>query len=291
MLKLRDIGICVTLSTGVLLGCETTSPQMETTVYDMHRRIVRQEQNLNETVSQLNETTLTLSQQVSDSEQQTRRIVTKQEELQYKLENLESSLESFRNTMYRHFNLSGAGTGGARTLPPPASGGDVTIEPPAGQSAAPAVQDAQPSMVEPTEQPVMEDVADAGSGTPREDYARAQATYANGDYQSALRQFNQFLQNYPNADSEMRANAQFWKAKSLLNENNYREAIQEFDTLSNQHANSTKVPFALHNQAVAYSRIGQNDEAIRLMQTVIDDYPISPAADQARSDILRLQGN
>lgn len=289
MLKLRDTGIITALSVGVLLsGCETTNSQMETTVYDMHRRIVRQERDLNDAVTKLNETTVDLSRRVEDSDLQTRRVASMQEEIHVKLDNLERSLEGFRSTLYRHFNLSGAGTG-TRPLapPPPATGGDVTIEPPA---TAPAQQSAtMPSMVDPVEQTIAP--TGAGAGTPREDYARAQSSYAGGDYQTALRQFDEFLQSHPNADDEMRANAQFWKAKSLLNENNYREAIQEFDKLRGQFGMSTKVPFAMHNQAVAYSRIGQNDEAIRLMQAVIDEYPISPAADQARADIRRLQGN
>lgn len=291
MLKLRDVGLCITLSAGVLVGCETTSSQMETTVYDMHRRIVRQEKDLSETITQLNETSATLSQRVNEADQQTRRLVSMQEEMQFKLENLEDTLESFRSTMYRHFNLSGAGS---RSLSAPATGGDVTIEPPSNMGASANQSgdaDTQPTMVEPAEQTVTPEEDTSSSGTPREDYAEAQATYAAGDYQTALQQFDNFLQSYPNSDSEMRANAQFWKAKSLLNEDNYREAIQEFDKLQSQYPTSTKVPFALHNQAVAHSRIGQNEEAIRLMQSVIDEYPISPAADQARADIRRLQGN
>jgi TolA-binding protein len=54
--------------------------------------------------------------------------------------------------------------------------------------------------------------------------------------------------------------------------------------------NSTKVPFAMHNQAVAHSRLGQTEEAIRLMQAVVDQFPMSPVAEQAKSDLKRLKG-
>ncbi|NLF56403.1 MAG: tetratricopeptide repeat protein, partial [Candidatus Hydrogenedens sp.] len=54
--------------------------------------------------------------------------------------------------------------------------------------------------------------------------------------------------------------------------------------------NDTKVPFAMHNQAVAHSRLGQTAEADRLMQAVIDQYPMSPVAEQARSDLQKLRG-
>ena len=83
MLKLRDTGIITALSVGVLLsGCETTNSQMETTVYDMHRRIVRQERDLNDAVTKLNETTVDLSRRVEDSDLQTRRVASMQEEIQ-----------------------------------------------------------------------------------------------------------------------------------------------------------------------------------------------------------------
>jgi TolA-binding protein len=46
----------------------------------------------------------------------------------------------------------------------------------------------------------------------------------------------------------------------------------------------------MHNQAVAHSRLGQLPEAARLMEAVIDQYPTSQAADQARTDLRKLRG-
>jgi outer membrane protein assembly factor BamD (BamD/ComL family) len=47
----------------------------------------------------------------------------------------------------------------------------------------------------------------------------------------------------------------------------------------------------MHNQAVAHSNLGQASEAISLMEEVVADYPISPAAEQAKIDLNKLRGN
>lgn len=119
-------------------------------------------------------------------------------------------------------------------------------------------------------------------------YIRAQTSYAADNFVSALDLYNQYLAQCPHC--ELSANAQFWKAKCLYNLNRYDESIQTFEALCAQYPTSTKVPFAMHNQAVAHSRLGQTAEAKRLMQAVIDQYPTSPAAEVARADLRKLRG-
>lgn len=119
-------------------------------------------------------------------------------------------------------------------------------------------------------------------------YQQAQRSFANDDFSGALTQFNEFLSKYP--DNELSANAQFWKGKCQFNLNQYDESVRSFEGLRGKFSSSTKVPFAMHNQAVAHSRLGQTDEAIRLMEAVIEQYPASPAADQARADLRKLRG-
>ena len=50
------------------------------------------------------------------------------------------------------------------------------------------------------------------------------------------------------------------------------------------------MPFSYHNAAVAYNKLGRNEDAAKLLQKVIDKYPISPAADQARQDLKQIKG-
>ncbi len=76
-----------------------------------------------------------------------------------------------------------------------------------------------------------------------------------------------------------------------MNLNRYQEAIQEFEVLRNNYPNHSKIPTALQNEAVAYSRLGQNDKAIQILKELIEKYPLSAAAEQARADLQKLQGS
>ena len=69
----------------------------------------------------------------------------------------------------------------------------------------------------------------------------------------------------------------------------YAEAISGFDELRNQYPNSGRVPTAMYNQAVAYSRLGQNARAIELFQQLVREYPDAVATEGARGALRQLQ--
>lgn len=303
--------ICAAALVLLAAGCETTGgSQMQTTVYDMHRRMVKLDRELETSVSRLNETTATLLARVDESDQQTRTLRGLIEENQVKLDNLSRELNDMKTTLYRHWNLTTAPPGqlaprdvatgavtieGAPTLTPtpvPAPTHELLDSAPAPLEATPPtpaptpVRDPaaidEPAYVSPTTTP--------GIGDPRLLYQQAQRSYANDDFAAALREFDEYLLRFPTEDPSLSANAVFWKAKCLMNLERYAESIQAFESLRSTYPTSTKVPFAMHNQAVAHSRIGQTAQAERLMEAVIDQYPISPAADQARADLRKLRG-
>ena len=127
------------------------------------------------------------------------------------------------------------------------------------------------------------------TGSPDADYQQAQRSFAQQDFATALEQFTAFLQRYP--ESEHVPNAHFWRAKSLQGLGSYQEAVDAYEDLRVQFASSTKVPYALHQQAVCHSRLGQTARAIQLLDEVVRDYPMTPAADQAKTDLKKLRGN
>ncbi|HNZ47939.1 MAG TPA: tol-pal system protein YbgF [Candidatus Hydrogenedentes bacterium] len=314
--------------TGILPGCETMGGnQMQTTVYDMHRRMVKLDRELDSSVSRLNESTATLIARTDQSDQQTRMLQGLLEENQAKLDALTRELASMKTTLYRHWNLT---TSGAPAGPPKdVSAGTVTIEgaqtpavtPPSAPAVAPASAPAEtpapaapPAAAQtqtgkneifdsaplPTEtltgaaqtaapvQTAAEVPQSPAASDPRVLYQQAQRSFANEDYNTALRQFDEYLSQNPSSD--LSANALFWKGKCLYSMDRYAESIQAFEQLRTNYGTSTKVPFAMHNQAVAHSRLGQLPEAARLMEAVIDQYPTSQAADQARTDLRKLRG-
>jgi TolA-binding protein len=70
----------------------------------------------------------------------------------------------------------------------------------------------------------------------------------------------------------------------------FDQAISEFKVLVRDYPSNIKVPFALINQAVSCSRLGQNDKARALFEKTISDYPNDAAAPRAR-EYLRQMGD
>jgi tol-pal system protein YbgF len=281
----------------VMAGCATGGSQVETTLYDLHRRVVQMERSVDESVNRLNTTTAELNARVDQNDQEVRRLITRSEDHQMQMDRIEADLSTLRNRTYRELGLT---TGAPQAevsvdeVIVESPTGSVTVTPPSQlRTEAPAEQTQvaeAPPPREPTPEPEPTPApAPAPTGDPQVYYQAAQRSYSGENYNQALQQFDEFLQRYPG--SELGANAQFWKAKSHLKLGQYQESIREFQKLINNHPNDTKVPYAIHNQAVAHSNLGQINEAIRLMQRVVDEYPISPAADQARSDLRQLRGN
>ena len=300
--------------------------QFENTVYDTYRRVASLDKNLQSSVTQLNETTATLLTRVDESDQQLRNVQGVLEENQAKLVSLEKKLDSLTNIIYREQGrslLPGAPPAGMPPAGPPSEVGvggtygpavaapGVAPSTPPGVTPAPATSPAAPATVpgpasQPQEPPPLEPVAvgpqapatatttPPSTGSADTDYLAAQKSYARQDYQAALDQFGAFLQKYPL--SMQAQNAQFWRAKSFQALERYEEAIAEYNRLRDSYptgpgdnpANS-KVPSAMHQQAVCHARLGQTERAIELFKQVIRDFPNSPAAVQATEDLQHIK--
>lgn len=309
MKKVRVIVFCAIGALLVVSGCATGGgDQMQTTVYDTHRRMVKLDKELEASVGRLNETTATLLARVDESDQQTRTLRGLIEENRQKLDALSKELRDMRTTLYRHWGLTVSDQGAMRNVVP----GQVTVEGPASLQQQPAQTPAQNELVDsapvptetaatPSETPAVSEAAAIDNTTaaaapvagedPQKLYQEAQRSYSRDDFPAALNQFDDYLAKFQNVDENLSANAQFWKAKCLMNMEQYAESVQAFEGLRSNFPTSTKVPFAMHNQAVAHSRLGQTAQAERLMEAVIEQFPISPAADQARADLQKLRGN
>ena len=306
-------------------GCETMGGnQTQTTIYDMHRRIVKLDKDLGDSITKLNETSASLNARVEGMDQQTRSLNTTIEDSNAKINELAKEFGRFKADYYRNNGMTPGQTStpsnntnvktnpvvietpGGNVVPPPASampgqtpvGGTSALPTasgknelagsaplPTGEKAAPI---AAPAVPQPADEPAPAAAAATAGGDPKVIYGQAQKSYANNDWPTALKQFDDYLKQYPNSDQS--ANAQFWKAKCLLNTDKFADAVKAFETMRSTYPTSSKIPFAMHNQAVAHSRLGQTAEAERLMQAVIDQYPMSPVAEQAKADLKKLQG-
>jgi tol-pal system protein YbgF len=268
---------------------------MQNAVYDTHRRVANLDKNLEGSVNKLNENTAELVARLDTTDQQIRALQSTVEENSAKLDGLEKKVESLANRLYRSFGLSQAP--GAPALPGPSGvdrdkqeptrvlpepGRPRTEEPLAVAPLAPVT--AAPAA--PSTPPAAPAVPPAGS-SPEADYQQGQKSYASENYAAALDQFGLFLQRYPN--SENCPNAQFWKGKSLQNLDRFEEAISEFEKLRSTYPTSVRVPYAMLYEALCQVRLGQTVRAADLLQQVVKDFPMTPAADQAKSELKKLQ--
>ena len=283
--------------TTIAVGCASTGgSQIQATIVDTHKRVAKMENDMSTTLGKINETNAELDARVTAADQQMRRVESVSIENQDRLDKLERRLADFQTAAYRQWGLNPP-SGSSGMAPPPSSmsQGPVTIEPPDWRTPPPeesfeitppppATAAPEPVVAAPAPMP-----APQPQGDPKEAYQKAQRHYADANYAEARASFDSFLQTY-SSDPEMSANAQFWKAKCDLNLGNYQASIGEFQQVVSGYPSSTKVPFAMHNQAVAHSRLGQTDEAVRLLEQVVQNYPSTPAADQARNDLSKLRG-
>ncbi len=299
--------ICAVGGVLVFPGCATAGPSsddLRSTVFATHRIVQGLEANLSGTVSKLSETTASLTTRLDATDQELRHLSSIAQENQRKIERLQTSLDSLTATLYRHFNLSPpqpiaapAATFpsiGAATGPTPILGGGVVVEPTTVTGPRPAATTPGPTTILPPLDAAGAPSVAAPAPIPSvtaadevEHYRSAQALYARDDFAGALKQYDDYLKQFPNSSNT--GNAAFWKAQCSLRLNDYPQAIMGFEEMRARYPTSDKVPTAMHNQAVAYSRLGQNQRAIELFQLQIREYPDHPATEGAREKLRQLQ--
>ena len=106
-----------------------------------------------------------------------------------------------------------------------------------------------------------------------------------GDAVAASRQFQDFLQNYPN--SSLAPNAWYWLGESYYITNNYALALKSFSILNQQYPDSNKAPDAYLKTAYCHIEMKNTAQGKKELEQLIARYPNSPVADMARG---RLRG-
>lgn len=270
--------------------------QTEATIYDMHARTVRLEKNLGE----LNESSAQLTAQVESNDRDMEQLRSMLDESQMRLAQLEQSLSTLQETMYGKMGLT---TPSKSAYVPTGPGPEAVIEPPAASMPAPAPAPAPALAPQATDTPppfetsmptAPAPVPAPATATPVLDeaeamraYNQAQEAYKAEKYQQALDAFNNFLATYPT--SEHAVKAQFFKASSQQRLGQYIESIESYQTLKSQYPTSTWVPIAVYNQAVAHAKLGELDVAKSILNNLIVQYPATPAAEQAKIELEKLQ--
>ncbi|MCA1951815.1 MAG: tol-pal system protein YbgF, partial [Hyphomicrobiales bacterium] len=114
-----------------------------------------------------------------------------------------------------------------------------------------------------------------GRGDARSDYAYAKSLIDRGDYELAEGAFRDFLRAHPK--DRRAAEAHFFLGESYLRRTRYREAAEQFLTVTSQYASAPRAPEAMLKLGIALRGLGANQEACGTFAQVGRKYPNAPA--------------
>ena len=119
---------------------------------------------------------------------------------------------------------------------------------------------------------------------PEQVYRKAMAFIKQKQFAEALQQLDKFAKGFP--EHKLAANALYWSGEVQLTEKNYDVAILQFTAVVEQHAGHNKVADSHYKLAVAYDRKGDSEQAKKILQQVIKQYPDAKSVNRLASRYL-----
>jgi len=156
----------------------------------------------------------------------------------------------------------------------PAAPAAASPPPPAAPVERPRVPAAPAPLVPPTPR----------SGTPDQEYTAALATFRSREHGQAVLDFIDFIAKNPR--HALAGNAQYWIGEAYWAQRDYRQALVEFERVSEY--GPGKTPDALVKIGLCHARLRDVTRAQQAWQRVIREYPRSEAATMAQS-LLKTQ--
>ncbi len=110
--------------------------------------------------------------------------------------------------------------------------------------------------------------------------------YNAGKSDIAKQEFSDYVKFYPNTD--LAGNAYFYLAEIAYKEGNFQEAVTNYDQVLQNFPTGNKAPSADLKKALALIELGKKDDGISELRHVIERYPRSNEALQARDRLRKL---
>jgi tol-pal system protein YbgF len=117
------------------------------------------------------------------------------------------------------------------------------------------------------------------TGNPEQEYNAALATFRSREHGQAVLDFIDFIAKYPK--HTLAGNAQYWIGEAYWAQRDYRQALVEFDKVSEY--GPAKAPDALVKIGLCHVRLRDVPRAQQAWQRVLREYPKSEAAILAQS--------
>ena len=117
-------------------------------------------------------------------------------------------------------------------------------------------------------------------------YQSSYQDYTQGNYDLAIRGFEEYLRSFPETD--LSDNATYWIGESYYRQGMFRRAIQQFQAVLDRYPRSDKVPSALLKKGYAHLELGERAEGVAELRRVVRDFPSSDEANLARQRLREL---
>lgn len=245
----------------------TRQREIETTLKKTQKDIdwLKAEVKKEDNILDLNEKTFELENKLLELEQVIGEIYARVEERFKNTENnLEERLENIESKLLTKA-VAGAESAVAGTQTPPAAAPAEAPETPAGKPGI------EPSPAEKTS---------------KENYDLGLKEFGDGNYEAARALLRKHLADSPRSDEA--SDVMFLIADSYFREKLYEEAILEYQNIIETWPASPKIPLSQLNQGLALMEIGKPNEASLFFESLIESYPESPEAAEAKKHLENL---
>lgn len=159
----------------------------------------------------------------------------------------------------------------------PAPVRDTTAAPPTGRRGKPSA--ALPAMPD--------TAASVTAAAPADEmYKTALGDYMSAKYALASSEFGDVVRTHP--DSPLAGNAVYYQGEIDYRAGRYGAAAKNYDKVLEQYPDSNKVPAAHLHKAQALLQLKQTDAGVRELRALVQRFPNSPEAVQARSKLNGL---
>ena len=111
-------------------------------------------------------------------------------------------------------------------------------------------------------------------------YNNALRDYNGGKNDLAIQEFSDYIKFYPNTD--LAGNCYFYLGEIQFRQGNYQQAAQSYDQVLQNFPTGNKVASAQLKKGFALIELGKQEDGVAELRHVIQRYPRSPEALQAR---------
>jgi len=130
--------------------------------------------------------------------------------------------------------------------------------------------------------------ADAAKNAPPPDvlYNNALRDYNAGKPDLSAQEFSDYIKFYPNTD--LAGNSYYYLGELQFKQGNYQQAVQSYDQVLQNFPSGNKAASAQLKKGLALVELGKQDDGVTELRHLIQRYPHSPEALQARDRLRKL---